>query len=132
MASLRSALIFPACPGTILDDYFEYIIAWKLCTTMRAKDVTETLELALEALGCDQAEVIHKPRTEQPNNLRNMYANGDGVLKDYNEAAKWYRVAADQGSSFAQSTLGITYDGGLGVPQDYIQAHMWWTSTPLK
>ena len=48
--------------STILDDYSRYIIAWKLCTTMKTGDVTETLELALEASGCDQADVIHKPR----------------------------------------------------------------------
>ena len=48
--------------STILDDYSRYIIAWKLCTTMKVKDVTDTLELALEASGCDQATVVHKPR----------------------------------------------------------------------
>ena len=48
--------------STILDDYSRYIIAWKLCTTMKADDVTETLELALAASGCDSANVIHKPR----------------------------------------------------------------------
>ncbi len=32
--------------STILDDYSRYIVAWKLCTTMRAGDVTDTLELA--------------------------------------------------------------------------------------
>ncbi len=29
---------------------------------MKAKDVTDRLELALEASGCDQAMVVHKPR----------------------------------------------------------------------
>ncbi len=29
---------------------------------MRAEDVTDTLELALDASGCDQAHVLHKPR----------------------------------------------------------------------
>jgi len=48
--------------STILDDYSRYIIAWKLCTTMKAEDVTATLEMALKASGCDQATVIHKPR----------------------------------------------------------------------
>jgi putative transposase len=48
--------------STILDDYSRYIIAWKLCTTMRAQDVTDTLELALAASGCDQVHVLHKPR----------------------------------------------------------------------
>ncbi len=33
--------------STILDDFSRYIIAWKLCTTMRVEDVTETLEAAL-------------------------------------------------------------------------------------
>ena len=29
---------------------------------MRTEDVTDTLELALEASGCDRAKVVHKPR----------------------------------------------------------------------
>jgi putative transposase len=48
--------------STILDDYSRYIIAWKLCMNMKAGDVTDTLELALEASGCDSATVRHKPR----------------------------------------------------------------------
>jgi putative transposase len=48
--------------STVLDDYSRYIIAWRLCSTMRAEDVTDTLELALTASGCDQAHVHHKPR----------------------------------------------------------------------
>lgn len=48
--------------STILDDFSRYIIAWKLCTTMKARDVQDTLDLALTASGCDQARVIHKPR----------------------------------------------------------------------
>jgi transposase InsO family protein len=46
--------------STILDDFSRYIIAWKLCTIMKAEDVTATLTLA--ASGCDQAHVRHKPR----------------------------------------------------------------------
>jgi len=48
--------------STVLDDFSRYIIAWKLCTTMRAEDVTDTLELALTASGCDNARVLHKPK----------------------------------------------------------------------
>jgi putative transposase len=48
--------------STILDDFSRYIIAWKLCTTMKAEDVTETLELALKASGCENAQVVHRPR----------------------------------------------------------------------
>lgn len=48
--------------STVLDDVSRYIIAWKLCTNMRAEDVTDTLDLALAASGCDSAAVLHKPR----------------------------------------------------------------------
>lgn len=48
--------------STVLDDYSRYIIAWKLCTTMKAEDVTDTLNLALTASGCDRARVRHRPR----------------------------------------------------------------------
>ena len=61
--------------STILDDYSRYIIAWKLCTTMRADDVTETLKLALQASGCDRVEVVHKPRLLSDNG--SSYIAGD-------------------------------------------------------
>ncbi len=48
--------------STVLDDFSRYIIAWKLCMTMKAEDVTATLELALRSAGLDQVTVIHKPR----------------------------------------------------------------------
>ena len=61
--------------STILDDYSRYIIAWKLCTTMKASDATDTLELALQASGCDQANVVHKPRLLSDNGA--SYISGD-------------------------------------------------------
>ena len=61
--------------STILDDFSRYIIAWKLCTTMRADDVTETLMLALKASGCNRAEVVHKPRLLSDNG--SSYIAGD-------------------------------------------------------
>lgn len=48
--------------STILDDFSRYIISWKLCSTMKTSDVTETLNMALRVSGCDQASVTHKPR----------------------------------------------------------------------
>ena len=61
--------------STILDDYSRYIIAWKLCITMKADDVTKTLKLALEASGCDGANVVHKPRLLSDNG--SSYISGD-------------------------------------------------------
>jgi len=48
--------------STGLDDFSRYIVAWKLCSTMRAQNVTDTLSLALDASGLDQASVVHRPR----------------------------------------------------------------------
>lgn len=48
--------------STVLDDFSRYIVAWKLCTTMTATDVTDTLELALHAAGLDQADRALRPR----------------------------------------------------------------------
>lgn len=62
--------------STVLDDFSRYIIAWKLCTTMKAGDVTDTLELALQASGCDSARVLHKPKLLSDNVLR---AEGNGA-----------------------------------------------------
>ncbi|TLP54729.1 IS3 family transposase [Parasedimentitalea maritima] len=61
--------------STILDDYSRYIISWKLCTNMRAEDVTDTLNLALQASGCDQVHVVHKPRLLSDNG--SSYVSGD-------------------------------------------------------
>ena len=36
--------------STVLDDFSRYIVAWKLCATMCAEDVTATLDLALSGL----------------------------------------------------------------------------------
>jgi TPR repeat protein len=46
---------------------------------------------------------------------------------NYAEAAKWFHLAADQGRADAQTNLGAMYAEGEGVPQDYLQALMWFT-----
>ena len=61
--------------STVLDYFSRYVIAWKLCSTMKADDVTDTLELALNASGCDQAHVRHKPHLLSDNG--SSYISGD-------------------------------------------------------
>jgi len=46
--------------------------------------------------------------------------------KDYVEAMRWYRQAADQGNTVAQTHVGYLYEKGLGVPQDNAQALLWY------
>jgi putative transposase len=85
--------------STILDDFSRYIIAWKLCTTMKAEDVTDTLTLALTASGCDQANVRHRPRL--------LSDNGSSYISG--ELAEWLdeqRMAHIRGAPYHPQTQG--------------------------
>jgi transposase InsO family protein len=61
--------------STVLDDFSRYIIAWKLCSGMAASDVQDTLDLALEASGLDEVNVVHRPRLLSDNGP--SYISGD-------------------------------------------------------
>ena len=74
--------------STVLDDYSRYIIAWQLCTTMCAEDVTDTLDMALVASGCDHANVLHRPRLLSDNGP--SYIAGE--LAEYIEANQMSHV----------------------------------------
>jgi transposase InsO family protein len=85
--------------STILDDYSRYIIAWKLCTTMKTSDVTNTLNLALQSSGCDQAHVAHKPQLLSDN--RSSYVSGE--LAEWLEDKKMGHV---RGAPYHPQTQG--------------------------
>ena len=55
-----------------------------------------------------------------------IYHMGKGVDQDYQKAAKWYHLAAEQGHAVAQNNLGWMYDEGKGVVQDYQEAARWY------
>ena len=61
-----------------------------------------------------------------------MYDKGKGVTQDYQEALKWYRLAAEQGYATAQNNLGVMYVMGKGVTQDYVRARMWFNLAARK
>ncbi len=44
---------------------------------------------------------------------------------DYAPALKEFRALAEQGDADAQYTLGLMYELGQGVQQDYVQAYLW-------
>ena len=46
--------------------------------------------------------------------------------KNYTEAVKWYRKAADQGYADAQCNLGYMYNQGLGVTKSSAEAVKWY------
>ena len=44
---------------------------------------------------------------------------------DFATAAKWWRVAAEQGNAAAQYNVGKAYANGQGLPQNYSYAALW-------
>jgi putative transposase len=85
--------------STVLDDFSRYIIAWKLCTTMKAEDVTATLEIALDASGLDKAKILHRPRL--------LSDNGSSYVSD--DLAKWmerHDMAHVRGAPYHPMTQG--------------------------
>jgi putative transposase len=83
----------------VLDDFSRYIVAWKLCTTMKAEDVTATLEMALDAAGLDKARVLHRPRL--------LSDNGSSYISD--DLAKWlerHDMAHVRGAPYHPMTQG--------------------------
>lgn len=83
--------------------------------TMSARELAETQLLA---------EWVGTP--EDQYKLGNVYYRGEGVPKDYMQAVKWYRMAADQGMPESQYMMGVIYDRGEGLPQDFAEAVAWY------
>ena len=55
-----------------------------------------------------------------------MYLQGQGVEQSYDEAAQWFRKAAEQRIKQAQYRLAELYMSGRGVPKDYEYAYAWY------
>jgi hypothetical protein len=53
------------------------------------------------------------------------YAEGDGVIQNDKEAARWFALAAKQGLAEAQYQYGLALLHGKGVVQDYRSAFGW-------
>lgn len=54
------------------------------------------------------------------------YQQGRGLVRDFAQAAAWYRKAAAQSHAGAQVNLGVMYQLGQGVPEDAVQAAQWY------
>jgi localization factor PodJL len=54
------------------------------------------------------------------------YLDGDGVVVNEADAAKWLERAAEQGMAVAQYRLGTMYERGRGVPTDAAKAVHWY------
>ena len=63
-----------------------------------------------------------------PNSVRFQYQLARAFERrgDFEQAAVWYRKAADRGNALAEDRLGTLYAEGHGVPQDKSQAKQWY------
>lgn len=72
--------------------------------------------------GFEAREDAHKAEF----NLGLAYTKGGhGIVENYQEAAKWYGLAAEGGMPEAQFNLGILYLNGQGVPRNPDKAVEW-------
>ena len=55
-----------------------------------------------------------------------MLLSGDGITKDEEQGAKMLLQAAKENYDWAQFELGNCYLAGRGVPEDDIQAMVWY------
>jgi len=51
-----------------------------------------------------------------------IYYTGNGGARDLKQAARWFRLASEQGDAESQFILGRMYIDGEGVDRDYKEA----------
>ena len=89
---------------------------------------TTNCDVILSRIPSEDAEIEGKTPEQirdAMNDIGVMYEKGQGVTKDYAEALKWFRKAAEQGHANGQNNLGFMYEMGYGVTKDYAEALKW-------
>lgn len=98
-------------------------------------DSVSSSDIILDAINCYQAGSYEQAFSLFMKNHENataqyylgiMYENGRGTSKNYDNALKWYRKAADKGYAKAQNNMGGMYYEGRGVAKDYKTAYNWY------
>ena len=97
------------------DDQFERLLS----------DILKYLKPSSAGYNRNSSAKQHNGNPSEQNDRGVAYYYGNGVKQDYNEAAKWFRKAAEQGNAGAQNNIGIAYFKGNGVKQDYNEAAKW-------
>jgi TPR repeat protein len=144
---LQVKLDAPVCPASFAEDirktmekFAEMERGWVSFTSKPVPYITETSPgfdagvKAIERKNYGLALVSLKPLADTghpaaQSNLGYMYEEGLGVTIDLSEAARWYRMAAEQGDSYSQVRLGYLYEKGLGVPRDDALAAQWYSKS---
>lgn len=107
----------------------KYRADWKISTS--APETYEQAEKLLNNIDIHSGVILMRQLAEDgygqaQNRMGEFCRDGSyGVEKDSNEAAEWFRKAAQQGHASAQYELGRMYAEGQGVPKDLVQAEKW-------
>ena len=97
---------------------------WRMLCGRRMGNWQESAYIKAEKIKADQGDVDAQLYLGEL--YYGQYYEGVRTEKDYAEAAKWYRKAAEQGNAQAQYQLGYMYDYGKGVPKDKEEVVKWW------
>ncbi|MGO9261096.1 MAG: tetratricopeptide repeat protein [Bryobacteraceae bacterium] len=100
---------------TIFDKKFRLVVAALACVVSAPADQPKPQ---------GAAAVSHQAEEDYRRGRR--YAEGDGVQRDYIQAARYYRKAAAQGYGPAQYDLAWLLENGMGVKQDFQEAAVWY------
>ena len=107
------------------DTYSMYVLAsFYEDGTYLERDTDAALDLYHKAASLgDEASLGHDLAI---NRLSKIYLEGSIAEKDEAKAVKFLRISANNGSIDAQLKLGNMYKNGIGAPQDYVMAYMWY------
>ena len=80
----------------------------------------------------DTAAAIWRPLADDGDaraqyRLANLYARGEGVVRDPNAALAWFNRSALAGEPRAQYHLGLIHLNGDLVERDLVQAYVWFS-----
>ena len=115
---VNAALAVPACTAAVREFPNNPQFLFQLGRAYRASD---NFKSAVEYY----RKAAEQNYAAAQNSLGNIYADGQGVLADDEQAVAWYRKAAEQGLATAQNNLGTMYWTGRGVSADAEEAVAW-------
>ena len=101
--------------------------SWDLCcqgmTAYNAKNYSKAVELWRKAEEMGDTLAVHK-------DFYSFSLNDQGIAaynaKDYAKAVELWKKAADMGNTYAMRNVGVCYEKGQGVAQDYNKAEEWY------
>ena len=115
-------------------DYAEAVSGTARPPTRVSRGAMQPRRMYATARGCHRTMLkrrsgIARPPTRGRGGGRTTLAGctktGGGSGENDVEAVKWFRKSAEQGHALAQFNLGMAYEDGRGVPQDFVKAHTW-------